>query len=92
MVGLRKVLIGWALVMMVGVALGSGTVQADAKININKAPIEILQTLPGVGPAIAERIAAYRADTPFTAIEDIKKVSGIGDATFEKIKGLISVK
>lgn len=88
----KKVAVAWVLIMMVGIVLGSGALYAENKININTAPTEVLETLPGVGPAIAERIVTYRAENPFTAIEDIKKVSGIGDATFEKIKDLISVK
>jgi len=62
------------------------------KININTATAEELDTLPGIGPAYAERIIKYREEFgPFKKIEDIKKVRGIGDATFEEIKDLITV-
>lgn len=62
-----------------------------AKININTAPAEILQTIPGIGSAKAEAIIAFRTATPFQTTEDIAKVSGIGPAIFEKIKDLITV-
>jgi competence protein ComEA len=62
------------------------------KININAATIEELDTLPGIGPAIAQRIIDYReANGPFKTIEDITLVSGIGDATYEKMKDRIIV-
>ncbi len=63
-----------------------------AIVNINTATLADLDTLPGIGPAIAQRIIDYReANGPFTAIEDIMNVSGIGPATFDKIKDLITV-
>ncbi len=86
----RKMCCMWVLAVVFGLALSVGMVHADAKININTAPSEVLQTLPGIGPALAERIIAFRAETPFANIEDIKKVSGIGDAVFEKVKDLIT--
>jgi competence protein ComEA len=79
-----------ALAMVLFFALGTA-VQAETKIDINKASIEALQSLPGIGPALAERIEAYRSETPFKTIEDLKKVKGIGDVTFEKMKHLIKV-
>lgn len=63
-----------------------------AAVNINTATKEELDVLPGVGPAKAQAIIDYRKQNgPFKSIEDLKKVSGIGDATFEKLKGQISV-
>ena len=61
-------------------------------VNINTASQQELDTLPEIGPALAQRIIAYRtAKGPFTKIEDIQNVSGIGAVTFEKIKDLIIV-
>lgn len=59
------------------------------RISINTASLEELDTLPGIGPSIAQRIIDYRTDTPFTSLEQIKEVKGIGDKMFEKIKDLI---
>jgi competence protein ComEA len=61
-------------------------------ININTATLEELDSLPGIGPTIAQRIIDYRAQNgPFSAIEDLMNVSGIGPSTFEKLKDLITV-
>ena len=61
------------------------------KVNINTADKEELMTLPGVGEVIADRIIEYRAGSRFASAEDIKNVSGIGEATFEKMKSKITV-
>jgi competence protein ComEA len=62
------------------------------KININTATLTELDTLPGIGPAIAQRIIDYRTQNgDFRTIEDLKKVRGIGDALFNQIKDVISV-
>jgi competence protein ComEA len=62
------------------------------KININTATIAELDTLPGIGPAIAQRIIEYRAQNgAFQKIEDLKKVRGIGDVLFDQIKDLVTV-
>lgn len=62
------------------------------KININTATLEELQTLPRIGPAIAQRIIDYRKEHgPFKRIEDLLKVRGIGERVFEQIKDRITV-
>lgn len=65
---------------------------ASFPININLASAEQLMALPGVGPVIAARIVAEREQNgAFMHIADIVRVSGIGTATFEKLKDLIAV-
>ncbi|GAV22029.1 helix-hairpin-helix domain-containing protein [Carboxydothermus pertinax] len=62
------------------------------KVNINTATLEELDKLPGVGPATAAKIIEYREQNgPFTTIEDIKKVKGIGDKKFESLKDYITI-
>ena len=57
-------------------------------VDINSATAEDLQALPGIGPAMAQRIIEER---PYGSTEDIMRVKGIGEATFEKLKDLITV-
>ncbi|MCB6994365.1 helix-hairpin-helix domain-containing protein [bacterium 210820-DFI.6.37] len=69
-----------------------GLSSGDDKVNINTATSEELQTLSGVGPATAEKILDYRSSNgAFKRIEDLKKIDGIGDKTFEKLKEQIKV-
>ena len=61
-------------------------------VNINSATAEQLCTLPGVGEATAEAIIEERtANGPFTSIEDVMRVSGIGEKKFQKMQGQICV-
>jgi competence protein ComEA len=61
-------------------------------ININTADQSALETLSGIGPVIASRIITFRDQNgSFTDIVEIQKVSGIGPATFDKIKDHITV-
>ena len=55
----------------------------DKPVDINNATEKELITLPGVGEKTAKEIAAAR---PFKTIDDLKKVKGIGDKTFDKLK------
>lgn len=75
-------------------AAGEGT-QSTATgqvVNINTAGLAELDALPGVGPATAQAIIDDReANGPFTAPEDLMRVSGIGEKKFEKLKSSICV-
>lgn len=62
------------------------------KININQAPVELLDTLPGIGLSTAQNIIDYiETNGYFDGIHDITNVTGIGESTFEKIKDYITV-
>ncbi len=66
--------------------------ESAALVDINRASQPELETLPGIGPALAQRIIAYRQEHgPFASIEEIQAVSGIGPATFERIRDQITV-
>jgi len=64
----------------------------DGRVNINTADHQALQVLPGVGPAIAQRIIDHReAHGLFRMIEEITDVSGIGPARFDNMREMITV-
>ena len=61
-------------------------------LNINQASEQDFDGLPGIGPAKAKAIIEYRTENgPFKAVEELKDVSGIGEATFERLKENITV-
>ena len=71
---------------------GGGMVAAAELVNINLADELALQALPGVGPAMAQRIIEYReTNGPFATIEEITNVSGIGPTRLEQLRDLITV-
>lgn len=64
----------------------------NSKVNINTATQSELDNLPGIGPAIAQKIIEYReTNGNFTKIEDLQEVKGIGDAKYLEIKDKITV-
>ena len=64
----------------------------EGQINLNTASEKELQELPGIGPAMSARIIEYReTNGAFQNIEDIKKVRGIGNAKFEKLKDKVTI-
>ena len=66
--------------------------QSPQKIDINRAEPWLLEALPGIGEVLAQRIVDYRSENDlFRRIEDLLKVSGIGEATFKKIEDYITV-
>lgn len=72
--------------------VGANTNINLGRININTATVEELETLPGIGETAAQNIVNYRNDNgPFDNTLDIQDVPGIGSATYEMIKNMITV-
>ena len=70
---------------------GSGG-EATGPVNLNTADAELLDSLPGVGPATAAAIIEHRARVgPFTSIDQLLDVPGIGDAKLEALRDLVTV-
>jgi competence protein ComEA len=90
--------------ILVGVTPPPGTVVAGpaappaaggppgGPVNLNTATLADLDTLPGVGPVLAQRILDTRdAQGGFQAVSDLRKVDGIGDSRYEQLKDLVTV-
>jgi competence protein ComEA len=76
----------------VAAGLNKSKVGGSNTVNINTAEKNELDALPGVGPALAERIIEYRqTNGSFKDIDELKKVPGIGSSKFEKMKEKISI-
>jgi len=70
----------------------AGETASLQKIDINRAEPWLLEALPGIGEVLAQRIVDYRSiNGPFQRIEDLLKVSGIGEATLENMRDFITV-
>jgi competence protein ComEA len=82
----------WVIVMAVAmlftatVPITRAGAEVDHRIDINTASVAELATLPGIGDSKAKAIVDYRAADPFRTVEDLKKVKGIGDKTFESLR------
>lgn len=64
----------------------------DEKVNINTATQDELDSLPGIGPSLAERIISYREENgKFKSTDELQNVKGIGNAKFEDIKDKVTV-
>jgi competence protein ComEA len=67
-------------------------VRKNGPVMINRATVKEFEALDGIGPVLANRIVAFRKiNGPFTVIEDVMKVSGIGAGTFAKFKEKLRV-
>lgn len=72
-------------------ATGAASV-GDGRVNINTADAAALDTLPRVGPALAERIIAWReANGGFGSVDDLLSVTGVGEATLAGLRDLVTV-
>lgn len=66
--------------------------QPAGPVDLNRATVEELDVLPGIGPATAAAIVAYREQVgPFAAVDDLLKVQGIGPAKLEAIRAMVVV-
>ena len=73
-------------------APSAGAAPAGAKVNLNTATLEQLDTLPGVGPVTAQAILGWReTNGRFGAVDDLLDVKGIGEATLAELRDLVVV-
>jgi competence protein ComEA len=100
---LRRTKLAWVILICLSLALAplsalgqqskaSQKAASTEKVNLNTATAEQLQTLPGVGPAIAKRILDHRAKNgKFNKVEEILNVKGIGEKKFQRMKDRLVV-
>ena len=75
------------------VAATPGAPGGGGLVNINRATAAELQTIPGIGPVIAERIVAHRGEHgPFRQVDELMLVAGVGERTLARIAPLVTVR
>ncbi|MCF6156581.1 MAG: ComEA family DNA-binding protein [Candidatus Brocadia sp.] len=93
---IRKSFVTAVLMLVIGFICQAricfSAVVIEGKVNINTATEDQIALLPGIGPKLATEIVNYRTNNGnFKAIDDIKKVGGVGDKKFEKVKNFVAV-
>ncbi len=80
------------VVPVVGEAAPPGAAAGDGRVNLNTADEAALDTLPRIGPALAQRIIAWREEHgSFTSVDDLLAVSGIGEKMLSALRELVTV-
>jgi competence protein ComEA len=75
-----------------GAGTAPGPVGAEPMINLNTATLDQLESLPGIGPALGQRILDYRQQHgPFRKVEDLLNVSGIGEKRLADLRSKVTV-
>ena len=75
-----------------GAGGGSGPAAGDGTVHLNTADVAALDTLPRIGPALAQRIIDWReANGPFTSVDQLLDVAGIGDAVFSGLADRVAL-
>jgi competence protein ComEA len=78
--------------LLLALVLAGPAPVGGARVDVNKAGVVELITLPGIGKTIAGRIVESRTSAgPFTSAEDLRRVKGIGTRTLDKLRPLISI-
>ena len=96
-INLARILVDGEQILVGGSRVATGKaapkkITADNPLDINRASIAQLDTLPGIGPVTAQRIIDYRTKVGrINTVDELKKISGLGGAKFEEIKNLLRV-
>jgi competence protein ComEA len=96
-INLARVLVDGEQILVGGLKVSNGKAVAkkittDNPLDINRATLAQLDTLPGIGPVTAQRIIAYRSKVGrINSVDELKKISGLGGMKFEEIKPLLRI-
>ncbi|HUT76153.1 MAG TPA: helix-hairpin-helix domain-containing protein [Polyangia bacterium] len=92
---MSKILASTLLATMLSASLGASADETPASnqgvVNINTATTSELAYLPGIGPAMAEKIVQARSNKPFTRDDGITRIKGIGRKTFAKMRPFVTL-